>query len=233
MKRLYLLYFLIIAASCSIKEHDLPTEDYDTLFPFQGIEKPSNDRGNMNVKLCDPETVLENYKRLGEESGVEGDEYEITLECSFTETDLRGRTVENPTSKYLVRYINQNKELVTVTSEPGKADESVGEESEEDTENDEGEEEDESLENNVSTANGVQRMEPDGVYTVSFKAKSGFPVYLCVTGMGPRGSGVKATLKAVSVDGTIEIPVLHTEQYQNEEGPNMLKHPYCEYIVLP
>ena len=31
----------------------------------------------------------------------------------------------------------------------------------------------------------------------------------------------------------IEIPSLQTEQYQNEEGINPLRYPYCEYLILP
>lgn len=68
---------------------------------------------------------------------------------------------------------------------------------------------------------------------IKFKAYSGFPLYLSVTGVGPRNSSIKASIKAVSTDGLIEIPELKTEQFQNEEGPNMLRHPYCEYIILP
>ena len=68
---------------------------------------------------------------------------------------------------------------------------------------------------------------------ITFEVYSGFPLYLSVSGVGPRNSNVRASIKAVSADGLIELPELRTEQYQNEEGPNMLKHPYCEYFILP
>lgn len=68
---------------------------------------------------------------------------------------------------------------------------------------------------------------------VRFRVRSGFPMYLTVNGVGPRNSNVKASIRALSSDGLVEIPALSTEQYQNEEGPNKLRNPYCEYIILP
>ena len=68
---------------------------------------------------------------------------------------------------------------------------------------------------------------------ISFNVHSGFPLYLSVSGEGPRSSNIRASITAVSTDGLVEIPSLQTEQYQNEEGINPLRYPYCEYLILP
>ncbi|MFJ1412341.1 hypothetical protein [Capnocytophaga canimorsus] len=74
----------------------------------------------------------------------------------------------------------------------------------------------------------------DGVeFSKTFRVKSGYPMYLLVNGIGDRGSNIKASISAVSKDGLIVVPTLSTEQSQNNEGPNRIPSPYCEYIILP
>lgn len=68
---------------------------------------------------------------------------------------------------------------------------------------------------------------------LTFKAYSGYPLYLSVNGLGPRNSSIEASISAVSSDGYITTPVLSTAQYQNAEGPNRIPNPYCNYIILP
>lgn len=70
-------------------------------------------------------------------------------------------------------------------------------------------------------------------YKRTFKVKSGHPMYLCVNGVAPRNTNVKASISAISTDGIIVTPTLGTAQYQNQEGPNKVEVPYCEYIILP
>lgn len=74
--------------------------------------------------------------------------------------------------------------------------------------------------------NGVEK-------TITFKAYSGYPMYLSVNGVGLRGSSIQASISAVSSDGYIATPILTTTQYQNLEGPNKIPNPYCNYIILP
>ncbi|ATA72795.1 MULTISPECIES: hypothetical protein [Capnocytophaga] len=76
-------------------------------------------------------------------------------------------------------------------------------------------------------------MEKDKEFVFTYKVKSGFPMYLSVNGIGDRGSGVNASITAVSDDGLVVVPVLSVEQNQNSEGPNRIPQPYCEYIILP
>lgn len=77
------------------------------------------------------------------------------------------------------------------------------------------------------------KMEKNKEFVFTYKVKSGFPMYLSVNGVGDRGSGVNASITAVSSDGLVVIPTLSTEQNQNREGPNRIPEPYCEYIILP
>lgn len=67
----------------------------------------------------------------------------------------------------------------------------------------------------------------------SFTAHSGYPLFISVYGLGPQGSSIKASIEAVSTDGLLRIEPLGTEQFQNNEGPNYIKQPYCEYLLLP
>ncbi|KGL48262.1 Uncharacterised protein [Porphyromonas cangingivalis] len=206
MRYLFLLLLLLLP-SCNRIDRDPAPEDYDKLFPFGGIDKPDNIRGDMVVKPCDPELALENYTYPGEDVPA-GDEYEVVLTCVFNEVDNNGRFVDHSTSQYTVSYINEKKELVVIVcGEDGAGDE-------------EDEEAPPVMENGI-------------IKEITFKVRSGFPMYLSVNGVGPRNSNVKASIKATSVDGLVETPELSTEQYQNEEGPNKLRTPYCEFIILP
>lgn len=233
MKYIWTICLLLICSCNTVKEDTIINEEYEKLFPPKEIEKPENKRGDLVVQLCDPELALENYKYPGTELPGDREEYGITLECLFQEIAKDGSTlVETATARYEVKYINDKKELVTITC---AKDEEIPEEDEEE----EYEEDDEEHgENNEETGKkegkeAAPKMTNGKKLEIKFKAYSGFPLYLSVTGVGPRNSSIKASIKAVSTDGLIEIPELKSEQYQNEEGPNMLKHPYCEYIILP
>lgn len=225
MKYIWTICLLLICSCNTVKEDTIINEEYEKLFPPKEIEKPENKRGELVVQLCDPELALENYKYPGTEAPADMDAYDITLECSFQEIDKVGEFTSPATARYEVKYINDKKELVTITC--AKEEEMPEEDEEEESgEDDEETGKKEGKETTPKMTNGQE-------LKIKFKAYSGFPLYLCVTGVGPRNSSVKARIKAVSTDGLIEIPELKTEQYQNEEGPNMLKHPYCEYIILP
>ena len=69
--------------------------------------------------------------------------------------------------------------------------------------------------------------------TITFTAKSGYPMYLCVNGVGPRGSSIKATISAISEDGFTIVKPLSVNEHQNEEGIDKIKAPFCGYIILP
>lgn len=223
MKYIWIMCLLLICSCNTVKEDAVINEEYEKLFPPKDIEKPENKRGELLVQLCDPGLALKNYNYPGTETPDDAEEYTITLRCSFAEIDRYGELVPDATAQYEVKYINEKKELVTVRCAKNK-----------DEESDEGAEyEDGSLDDIPFNGNSAPMMQNGEWLEITFKVRSGFPMYLCLTGVGPRDSNVKASIKAVSADGLIEIPELKSEQYQNDEGPNMLKHPYCEYIVLP
>lgn len=67
----------------------------------------------------------------------------------------------------------------------------------------------------------------------TFTVRSGYPLYLSVNGIAPRGSMIKASISAKSIDGLVVVPTLFVERSQNKEGPNPIPAPYCEYIILP
>lgn len=85
----------------------------------------------------------------------------------------------------------------------------------------------------AAMANVSEVLENGEQKTISFKVKSGYPLYLSVNGVGARNSSIYASISAVSTDGYIISPELFTEQYQNKEGPNRIENPYCKYIILP
>ena len=65
------------------------------------------------------------------------------------------------------------------------------------------------------------------------KARSGFPMFLWVNGVGPQNSSVHATISAVSEDGFTIVKPLAVHEYQNQEGIDKIKAPFCAYIILP
>ncbi len=206
MKYQLLILGLLLATSCNnVKEDDPIEEDYEALFPDKGIEKPETERGDMTIHLGDPEMTEENYVYPGVEFPYEAEKYNVTLTCQFQERDQDNSLTsdENISSRYEIRYINEKKELVTITTK--KSEESKD----------------------------AQVMKNGEELTVQFTVYSGYPLYLCVTGLGPRESNIKAKIKAVSADNLITPPELKTELFQNNEGIDKLEAPYCEYFILP
>ena len=211
MKHIWIICLLVVCSCNTVKEDFAVNEDYEKLFPPKEIEKPANKRGELFVQLCDPNQALEGYQYPGTETPDDAEQYKITLICSFQEKSWDGNLTNDVIAQYKVKYINEKKELVTISC--GKKSAGVARED-------------------------TGRLIPNVMYNgekleISFNVHSGFPLYLCVTGEGPRSSNIKASIKAVSIDGLIEIPGLETEQYQNEEGINPLRYPYCEYLILP
>ncbi len=206
MKYVWMVCLLLTVCGCNtVKEDYIVQEDYDKLFPSKEIERPENRREQFLVQLCDPNLILEKYKYPGTVTPDDAEQYKVTLTCVFEEKDWDGSLVERIASQYEVKYINEKKELVII-----------------------------SCGRNTGTSQSSPHVMYNGeVWEVSFQVQSGFPLYLSVSGEGPRNSGIRAEIKASSADGLLEVPSLKTEQYQNSEGINPLEYPYCEYIVLP
>lgn len=85
-----------------------------------------------------------------------------------------------------------------------------------------------------SATEGVDLVMENGEeYSVSYRACSGQLLYIATDGLAPRGTSIKVSATAKSVDGLITIPSLGTHQFQNNEGTHLLPYPYCEYLILP
>lgn len=101
-----------LAFSCSKPEIDTPEEDYETLFPFGGIDKPLISYEEQNLLHCDPHLTKELFRYPGVEIAENVREYEVTLTCSFNEEGGGG----SPTSTFVVKYVGADKALHLVVS---------------------------------------------------------------------------------------------------------------------
>lgn len=70
-------------------------------------------------------------------------------------------------------------------------------------------------------------------YLTEFTLHSGQVVYLTVNGVGDRHSSIRAQLQVSDATGLTVLPTLSTHQHQNEEGPNRIPTPFCQYYILP
>lgn len=203
-KRLIIVLSLVaLASSCKHKYNDSPEEDYAKLFPFKGIDKPLVEDA-LVLKQCNPKELLplSTYDPEGEKPS-RGREYELTISYSYRETASDGSLVAHPSSRLLVRYLDDQGNYVLAGSSRAAADDL-----------------------DVVMDNGKE-------YSVSYKARSGQLLYIATDGLAPRGASIKVSATARSVDGLITIPSLGTHQFQNNEGIHLLPYPYCEYLILP
>lgn len=194
MKLKIALLLSLIIFSCNPHLDEAVEEDYYSLFPFTGIDKPDISYDEMKAQLCDPELPLERYEYPGVNIQPSR-EYTVTLKCMYREGD-------GYDSQFIIRYVDADKKIKAIGSNTN----------------------DGTL--NSYLTSGVEK-------EITFKVRSGFPMYLSVDGVGSRNSLVSASISAVSTDGYITTPALISEQSQNQEGPNRVDNPYCEYIILP
>ena len=206
-----LLGMLILFASCQKEVQDKPEEDYEKLFPFEGVESPQQNNGDAVVKPCDPDQKPEDYVYPGKEELEYKEKYTITLKYRFIE-DVAQNSGNVIQSRYLLKYINDKKKLVMVsTNKNFKL-------------------EDEQSAPDVIVTNDMLN---NRWRTKRFYVYSGFPLMLCVNGYGPRDSSIEAEITAVSESGLIPELKLVSKQYQNKEGVDRLEQPFCNFIVLP
>ena len=206
-----ILCWAVVAVSCNEDRKDDPEENYDELFPFEGIDKPEVEYGDAVMRPCNPDARPEDYVYPGIDNVVDKDEYEITLKYRFSEP-IDEAHAGKVVSRYILKYINKDQKEVMVCS-----DENYELESPEVTKD-------------VIVSHDMNNNE---WYTVSFKVYSGFPLMLCVNGSGPRDSSIEAEITAVSLSGLTPTLKLETRQYQTREGIDRLANPYCNFIVLP
>ena len=199
-----LIGVLLLATSCTRGSEDYAEEDYGKLFPFKGIDKPKLSYEDQVIQLGNPDAPVTDYVYPGVEITDNVREYTVTLTCSYTEVDLLGQLV--PDNDISSRY------TVRYIS-PDKKLQVIASSRRDDTAT-------------TFLANGKE-------HKVSFTARSGYPMYICVNGVGPRGSSIRAAISAVSEDGLTIVKPLTVNQHQNEEGIDKIKSPFCGYIILP
>lgn len=198
---------MLSAVACSPAVKDEADEDYDKLFPFKGIEKPKISYDDQALQLASIDMNEKTYVYPGVEITGEKRTYTVTLNCAFFEKDINDELEgdDDVSSRYVIKYIDADKQLKTILSA-----------------NDGSYDDDE-----VKVLRNGQEL------SVTYQATSGFPMFLLVKGGGPRFSSVKAVISAVSDDGFTIVRPLQVEEYQNEEGTNPIKNPFCGYIILP
>ncbi|MGP1525457.1 MAG: hypothetical protein ACTTHE_08015 [Prevotella multiformis] len=199
-----LIGVLLLATSCTRGSEDYAEEDYGKLFPFKGIDKPKLSYEDQVIQLGNPDAPVTDYVYPGVEITDNVREYTVTLTCSYTEVDLLGQLV--PDNDIFSRY------TVRYIS-PDKKLQVIASSRRDDTAT-------------TFLANGKE-------HKLSFTARSGYPMYICVNGVGPRGSSIRAAISAVSEDGLTIVKPLTVNQHQNEEGIDKIKSPFCGYIILP
>ena len=194
----------LLTMSCSRSSEEYVEEDYEKLFPFPGIEKPKVSYEDQIVQLGDPDAPVSDYVYPGVEITENVREYKVTLTCSFNEVDILGQLVGK--DDISSRYTVR---YITPDKQLRVISSNIHEETA-----------------NVFLTNSKEQ-------TITFTAKSGYPMYLCVNGVGPRGSSIKATISAISEDVFTIVKPLSVNEHQNEEGIDKIKAPFCGYIILP
>lgn len=201
---LALASILSILSACNRAPMDVPDEDYARLFPFGGIDRPTGG-DELVVQLCNPQTELDQYRYDGErKKGESSREYDVTVSVRFREVDMRGQLIPD-------QYVG-SRYRVRYISEDGDY-VVLGSDAD-----------DETL---------TEMLTNDKEYTKTFRVHSGYPLYLNAMGASPRGSFIRASISAVSVDRLITVPTISTEQYQNAEDIVQMRYPFCEYVILP
>lgn len=199
-----LIGVLLLTTGCTRSSEEYAEEDYEKLFPFKGIDKPKLSYEDQVIQLGNPDAPVTDYVYPGVDITDNVRDYTITLTCSYTEVDLLGQLVED--SDISSRY------TIRYIS-PDKQLHVIASNRRDETAT-------------TFLTNGME-------YKLTFTAHSGYPMYICVNGVGPRGSSIKATISAVSEDGLTIVKPLTVSQHQNEEGIDKIKSPFCGYIILP
>lgn len=217
MKYLYLLFSLALLLSCNKKFQDTPVEDYDKLFPFTGIEKPKPQVGEAIIRQGDPRLTAKTFVYQGIVPQFFETEYKVKIHYLMHEDyDPNDDAIK---SRYSVRFVDENKQLISVGSNPDyryRTEDELPEDGDYE-----------------SLPEREYEMANDEGYTFEFTAKSGFQMLLCVNGTGPTKSWISATITATATDGSVEPIILSTKQVQVNEGIALIPHPYCKYVVLP
>ncbi len=98
----------IVFYSCNPDNNSVELEeDYEKLFPWQGIDKPESAYEDMDIKTCNTEQLLNNYRDLSKDI-LNKRTYLVTVECSFKEG------LFSSGSRYEIRYIDKDKKIKAI-----------------------------------------------------------------------------------------------------------------------
>ncbi len=105
--KISILIISVLFYSCNNTDNQLdePQEEYEKLFPWQGIDKPESAYEDMNIKSCNTEQMIKNYRDLSKDI-TDKRTYIVTFECSFSEM--------NSESRYEFRYIDKDKNIKAI-----------------------------------------------------------------------------------------------------------------------
>ena len=213
MKKITILLFsVLVFCGCNRDQVDPIEENYDELFPFEGIEPHEDEEGEIVVRNESPDITKKTFKYKGEEGIYDPTTYDVVLKYRFDDKNF----VQDMSSRYFVRFVNEKKELVSISSIESTHFMDPAE---------------------YAELNGAPvqpyEMYCGKDYEIKFQVQSGHQLLLCVNGFGPRNTAMKASITATPLDDSTVPIVLETEQYQNDEGHVSLPYPYCKYVVLP
>lgn len=205
------LFLALLAVGCSRSNEDYAEEDYKKLFPFGGIEKPKVSYEDQVVQLGDPYASVSDFVYPGVEITGNVRTYKVTLTCSFKEQGFAEEEDEGEGEGGEGGDVESRYFIRYIDADKKLR--------------------------TIATNEHAQEtdflLRQNKQHTVTFTARSGFPMYLWVNGVGPRNSSVHATVSAVSEDGFTIVKPLTVHEYQNQEGIDNIKAPFCAYIILP
>ena len=152
-----LIGVLLLTTGCTRSSEEYAEEDYEKLFPFKGIDKPKLSYEDQVIQLGNPDAPVTDYVYPGVDITDNVRDYTVTLTCSYTEVNLLGQLVED--SDISSRY------TIRYIS-PDKQLHVIASNRRDETAT-------------TFLTNGME-------YKIAFTAHSGYPMYICVNGVGPR-----------------------------------------------
>lgn len=204
--------------ACNDKEEPTVQEDYDQLFPFTGVDKPTPQFGQIVERQGDINMTAKTFQYLGTKSDLFQTEYEVEIKYAMWEPSSRDGNVK---SRFALRFVNEEERLVSIGSDPDRNYMTVDEYDAWDT--------------SEPYPEPEHSMPSDGEeQTISFTVKSGFQLLLCLTGNAPTGAWVEAEITATATDGSYPpIKIKTGKQVQGGEGQASIPNALCKYIILP
>lgn len=217
-KYIWMLCSLCTLWACNDKEEPTVQEDYDQLFPFTGVDKPTPQFGQIVERQGDINMTAKTFQYLGTKSDLFQTEYEVTLTYALWEPYNDEGKVK---SRIALRFVNEDEQLVSIGSDKDRRYMTVDEYDNWDT--------------SQPYPPIKYQMRDNGRDTsIKFNVKSGFQLLLCLTGNAPTRAWVRAEIVAKALDGSYPpIKITANKEVQGGEGQASIPNALCKYIILP